>query len=188
MDLFIIMKLKGKKLKRANEVHYSKKRYQPVDNKLVIILIIVGIFALLIGISFLTNNTQEEKKEISQTTTTIIQRPLTCEEGCKSDTTCINNCKVTEINKIVAKKDVNVKECDVIKDSRLKETCIENIILKEASTKLDETYCNNIKDPVKSSNCRDNIILNKAILNKDKTLCNQIIVLTVKDLCIKNIK
>lgn len=159
-----------------------------MDNKLVIILIIVGIFVLLIGISFLTNNTQEEKKEISQTTTTIIQRPLTCEEGCKGNINCINNCKIYDINKITAKKGSTVKECDNIKEENLKEICINSIILNEATSKLDENYCNNIGGPIKVNNCKDNIIYNKAVLKKDKNLCNQIKELFLKEFCGRNVK
>ena len=179
--------MKGKKLKRADNSGNIKKRYAEVDTKLVIILVIVGIFAVLIGISQLTNN-QEEAKEILTVTTTTIARPLTCEEQCKDNINCINNCKSAEVNKIIIKKDVNAKECDAIEDKKLREICITNLIVKQANLKSDPSYCNNIKDETQRNNCVDNVIFNKALLKKDKTICQQISKLSTKEICEQSIK
>ncbi len=155
-----------------------------MDNKLIIILIIVGIFAILIGISFISDINEDKSKETNvQTTTTILARPLTCEENCKNDTTCINNCKLGEVNKITTKKNAAFKDCDVINDNLIKETCINNLALKLSSEKLDISYCDNIGDIIKRDNCKTNVIVDKALKNKDSSLCEEISNINVKEMC-----
>ena len=61
------------------------------SNKFVIILIIVGIFAVLVIIAQLP---QKQQAGISSTSTTITSRPLTCEEKCNKNQECIDNCKI----------------------------------------------------------------------------------------------
>ena len=183
--------MKRKKLKRGiNISHGIKKRQRQVDTKLVIVLVIVGIFAVLIGVSQFISNEQDglDLQNQDVRTTTTVLKPLTCEENCKTDAVCMNNCKIAEVNRIVAKEGSNVNDCSKIKDAEAKGICQNNFIFKEASAKSDSAICDKISDQIKRDNCKDNIIIDKALFSRDKSICNQIQNIETRELCKENIR
>ena len=165
--------MKRKKSKRDKYLYITKKRDPPVNSrKFIIGLAVIGILIILIVISF--SNKKQETNILVTTTTTI--SPLECKE-------CIY-----EVNRITNKENVNIKECDNIKDNNLRELCTFNIVLKDANLKSDPSYCNILQDITKIEGCKDNVIFNKALLAKNKALCDQIKTQSVKELCKNNIK
>ncbi|MBS3133856.1 hypothetical protein J4214_01335 [Candidatus Woesearchaeota archaeon] len=184
--------MERKKLKREASINDNiksrisrKKRVIPVEsNKFVIILIIVGIFAVLVIIAQLP---QKQQAGISSTSTTITSRPLTCEEKCNKNQECIDNCKIFDVNRITTKGNADFTECSSLKDKNSEKICINSLAMKLSSEKLDPSYCDAIDDTVKRENCRINVIFDRAIKNKDKLICEQILNENTKELCKKSI-
>ena len=161
-----------------------------MNKKFIFLLVAVAFIAVLVLILQQDGSNNSLDQDITENTqeTNSNTVPLTCEEACNGDLTCINNCAVGEVNKILTQDTVNVEECNSIEEINIKEQCVVNVILKDANIKGDPSVCNRIQDSIKSQSCKDNVNYNKAILNGNASLCNQILKQSVKDLCIKSIQ